>query len=71
MFIGQQKDWAFTFNKWGHGVNNYAVSVLGMEPSNCLALCNKARQIAKNIVKRTVKGLFGSDIQPQPTKALG
>ena len=70
-FIGQQKDWAFTFDKWGHGVNDYVVSVLGMEPRSCLALCNKARQMAKNIVKRTVKGLSGSDIQPQLTKALG
>ena len=70
-FIGQQKDWAFTFNKWGHGVNNYVVSMLRMEPRNHLALCDKARQMAKNIAKRTMKGLSGSDIQPQPTKALG
>ena len=51
-FIGQEKDWAFTFDKWGHGVNDYVVSMLGMEPRNHLALCNEARQMAKNIAKR-------------------
>ena len=37
-FIGQQKDWAFTFDKWGCGVNDYVVSMLEMESKNCLGL---------------------------------
>ena len=54
-FIGWQKDWASTFNRWGQGVNDYVVLVLRMEPRNHLAWCDEARQMAKNIVKRTVK----------------
>ena len=61
----------FTFDKWGHGVNDYIASVLEMEPENCLVLCNEAKQIAKNIVKRATKGLLTSDTQAQPSKALG
>ena len=68
-FIGQQKHWAFSSDKWGLGVNDYIVSVLEMEPGNCLTLCDEARQMAKNIVKRATKGL--TMIPPQPTKALG
>ena len=70
-FISQQKDWAFTFDKWGHGVNDYIASVLEMEPENCLVLCDKARQRAKNITKRVMKGLSTSDTQAQPSMALG
>ena len=39
-FIGQQKDWVFTFDKWGCGVNDYVAFVLEMEPENHLALCD-------------------------------
>ena len=37
-FIGQQKDWAFTFHKWGCRVNDYVASVLEMESKNHLGL---------------------------------
>ena len=50
-------------------MNDYVVSVLEMEPRNCLALCDEARQMVKNIAKRAAKG--STVIQPQPTKALG
>ena len=73
-FIGQQKDLAFTFDKWGCGVNDYVASVLEMESKNHLALCNKARQMAKSMAKKASKGLstlFTSETQPQPTKAPG
>ena len=73
-FIGQQKDWAFTFDKWGCGVNDYVASVLKMESKNHLGLCNKARQMAKSIAKKASKGLsalFMSETQAQPTKAPG
>ena len=73
-FIGQQKDWAFTFDKWGHGVNDYVASMLKMESKNCLGLCNKARQMAKSITKKASKGLsalFTSETQAQLTKAPG
>ena len=58
-FTGQQMDWTFTFDKWGCGVND------------CLALCNEAKQMVKNIVKRATKGLSTFDTQAQPSKALG
>lgn len=70
-FIGQQKDWAFSFDKWGRGVTDYVASVLEMEPKNRLALCDEARQMAKNISKRVTKGLSTSETQAQPTKAPG
>ena len=63
-FFGQQKDWAFSSDKWGLGVNDYIVSVLEMEPGNRLALCGGARQMAKNIAKRATKG--STMIPPQP-----
>ena len=68
-FIGQQKDWAFSFDKWGRGVTDYVTAVLKMEPKHRLALCDKARQMAKNILKRVTKGLSTSETQAQPTKA--
>ena len=46
-FIGQQKDWAFTFDKWGHGVNDYVASMLEMESKNRLGLCDEAREMVK------------------------
>ena len=64
-------DWTFTFDKWGHGVNDYVPLVLKMEPEKCLALCNEAKQMVKNITKRAMKGLSISDTQAQPSKALG
>ena len=70
-FIGQQKDWAFTFDKWGHGVNDYVPSVLKMEPENFFALCDEAKQMVKNIAKRAMKGLSISDTWAQTSKALG
>ena len=73
-FIGQQTDWAFTFDKWGHRVNNYVVSVLEMESKNHLGLCDEARQMVKSIMKKASKGLlalFMSETQAQPTKAPG
>ena len=73
-FIRQQKDWAFSFDKWGCRVNNYIVSVLEMEPDNCLVLCDEANQMAKSIVKKVTKGLSTlsmSQTWAQPTKALG
>ena len=48
-------------------MNEYVISVLEMEPGSCLALCDEARQMAKNITKRGVKGLLTS----VPMKALG
>ena len=68
-FFGQQKDWAFSSDKLGLRVNDYIVSVLEMEPRNCLTLCDEARQMAKNIVKKAAK--VSTVIPPQPTKALG
>ena len=68
-FIGQQKDWAFSFEKWGHGVTDYVTAVLKMGPKHHLALCDEARQMAKNISKRVTKGLSTSETQAQPTKA--
>ena len=68
-FLGQQKDWAFSSDKWGLRVNDYIVSVLEMEPGNCLVLCDEAKQMVKNIAKRAAKG--STVIPPQPTKALG
>ena len=73
-FIGQQKDWAFTFDKWGCGVNDYVVSVLEMESKNRLGLCDKARQMVKSMAKKASKGLsalFTSETQAQLTKAPG
>ena len=70
-FISQQKDWAFSFDKWGHGMNDYVASMLEME---CLGLCDEARQMAKSITKKASKGLsalFTSETQAQPTKAPG
>ena len=36
-------------------MNDYIVSVLKMEPRNHLALCDEARQMAKNVVERAAK----------------
>ena len=69
-FVGQQKEWAFSYNLWGEKVNDYVVSVMEMEPLNLLALCNKSRQIAK----RSAKGQptsSSTQAQAQPAKALG
>ena len=52
-------------------MNEYVISVLEMEPASCLALCDEARQMAKNIAKRAVKELLTSVLENQPTKALG
>ena len=55
-------------------MNDYVVSVMEMEPSNLLALCNESRQMAKNITKRSAKGQLTSSstqAQAQPAKALG
>ena len=52
-------------------MNKYVISVLEMEPGSCLALCDEARQMAKNITKRAVKGLLTSVLENQPMKALG
>ena len=52
-------------------MNEYVISVLEMEPASHLALCDEARQMAKNITKRAVKGLLTSVLENQPTKALG
>ena len=52
-------------------MNEYIISVLKMEPVSCLALCDEARQMAKNITKRAVKKLLTSVLESQPTKALG
>ena len=52
-------------------MNEYVISVLKMEPGSHLALCDEARQMAKNIIKRMVKGLLTSVLENQPTKALG
>ena len=44
-----------------------------MEPANLLALCDEARQMAKNIAKRSAKGqltLSATEAQAQPVKAL-
>ena len=73
-FIGQQKDWAFIFDKWGHGVNDYVASVLEMESKNHLGLCDEPRQMVKSIMKKAFKGLsalFASETQAQLTKAPG
>ena len=73
-FIGQQKDWAFTFDKWGRRMNDYVASMLEMESKNRLGLCDEARQMAKSIAKKASKGLsalFTSETQAQPTKAPG
>ena len=73
-FIGQQKDWAFNFDKWGRGVNDYVASMLKMESKNHLGLCDEARQMVKSIVKKASKGLsalFMSETQAQLTKAPG
>ena len=69
-FIGQQKDWAFTFDKWGCGVNDYVAFVFEMEPENHLALCNETKQMVKNIVKRATKGLSTSDTWPSHQRLL-
>ena len=69
-FIGQQKDWAFTFDKWGRGVNDYVASVLEMESKNRLGLCDEARQMAKKASKG-LSALFTSETQAQLTKAPG
>ena len=69
-FISQQKDWAFTFDKWGRGVNDYVVSMLEMESKNRLGLCDEARQMAKKASKG-LSALFTSETQAQPTKAPG
>ena len=37
-------------------MNEYVISVLEMEPGSHLGLCDEARQMAKNITKRAVKG---------------
>ena len=55
-FIGQQKEWTFSYDMWGKKVGEYVEAVLGMEPENCLALCDESRQMAKNITKRSAKG---------------
>ena len=52
-------------------MNEYIISVLEMEPVSHLALCDEARQMAKNIAKRAVKGLLTSVLENQPMKALG
>ena len=52
-------------------VTDYVTAVLKMEPKHCLALCDEARQMAKNILKRVTKGLSTSETQAQPTKAPG
>ena len=52
-------------------MNKYVISVLEMEPSSCLALCDKARQMVKNIEMRAMMGLSTSVLETQPTKALG
>ena len=73
-FVGQQKEWAFSYDVWGKKVNDDVVSVMEMEPSNLLALCDESRQMAKNIVKRSAKGQLTSSstqAQAQPAKALG
>ena len=54
-------------------MNKYIISVMEMEPANFLALCDEARQMAKNIVKRSAKGQLTSsttEAQAQPMKAL-
>ena len=64
----------FSYDVWGEKVNDYVVSVMEMEPSNLLALCDKSRQMDKNIVKRSAKGQLTSSstqAQAQPAKALG
>ena len=70
-FIGQQKDWSFSFDKWGRGVNEYVISVLKMEPASRLALCDEVNEMAKNIAKKAVKRVLTSVLENQPTKALG
>ena len=73
-FVGQQKEWVFSYDVWGKKVNDYVVSVMEMEPSNLLALCDKSRQMAKNIAKRFAKGQLtpsSTQAQAQPAKALG
>ena len=52
-------------------MNEYVISVLKMERASHLALCDEARQMAKNITKRAVKGLLTSVLENQPMKALG
>ena len=73
-FVGQQKEWAFSYNVWGGRVNHYVVSLMEMDPLNLLALCDESKQMAKNIAKRSAKGQLTSSstqAQAQPTKALG
>ena len=55
-FIRQQKEWAFSYDMWGKKVSEYVEAMLGMQPENCLALCDESRQMAKNITKRSTKG---------------
>ena len=48
--------------------------MLEMESKNHLVLCDKARQMAKSIMKKVSKGLstlFMSETHAQPTKAPG
>ena len=52
-------------------MTDYVTAVLEMEPKHHLALCNEARQMAKDISKRVTKGLSTSETQAQPTKAPG
>ena len=70
-FIGQQKEWAFSYDMWGKKVSEYVEAMLGMEPENCLALCDESRQMAKNITKRSAKGQSVPETKAQLIKTTG
>ena len=64
----------FSHEAWGKKVNEYVISVMQMKPENLLALCDKSRQMAKNIAKKSAKGQLTSSAaqaQAQPAKPLG
>ena len=52
-------------------MTDYVAAVLEMEPKSRLALCDEARQMAKNISKRVTKGLSTSETHNEPTRAPG
>ena len=55
-------------------MNEYVMSVMEMEPAHLLVLCDEAKQMAKNIMKRSAKGqltLSTTQAQAWPAKAPG
>ena len=69
-----QKEWAFSCNVWGKKVDEFVISMVEMEPAHLLVLCDEARQMVKDIAKRSAKGqltLSATQAQAQPVKALG